>query len=208
MELKPFEGWPADALGWFRGLEENNNREWFQAHRSTYDNAVRGPLESLLAEVEEEFGDGKVFRPNRDTRFSADKSPYKLQIYAVVGGDYYVQLRREGLYAGGGLYAPDRDRLARVRQAIAADASGSELEGIVSTMNANGLEVMEGGALKTAPRGYPADHPRIGLLRLPHLAAGAMYSPEPWLHTPEAKDRIVDAWRGITPMLRWLKAYS
>ena len=66
--MQRFTGWPPEALEWFRELEQNNNREWFRANRKTYEGAVRGPLEALLDEVSDEFGDAKVFRPNRDTR--------------------------------------------------------------------------------------------------------------------------------------------
>lgn len=206
---QPFSGWPPEALGWFRELEANNNREWFHAHRPAYDEAVRGPLESLLAEVSDEFGDAKVSRPNRDTRFSPDKTPYKNRIYAVVGraaggGGWYVQLREEGLFAGGGLYAPDSKTVARVRAAIADDSTGPELEEVVAVMSNAGLRLFDEGALRTAPRGYPADHPRIELLRLKMYAAGTDHAAGPWLHTLEAKGRIVEAWRAVTPLLDWL----
>jgi uncharacterized protein (DUF2461 family) len=65
---------------------------------------------------------------------------------------------------------------------------------------------MEEDALKSAPRGYPVDHPRIDLLRLKHFAAGRVHPPQPWLHTAEAKDQIVDGWRSVTPLLEWLAA--
>jgi uncharacterized protein (TIGR02453 family) len=207
-ELQPFRGWPPDALTWFRELEANNTRAWFQANRATYDDAVRGPLESLLAEVEDEFGEGKVARPNRDTRFSKDKSPYKLQIYATIprakgGGGWYVQLTEGGLFAGGGMYMPDREARAALRAAIDDDKRGRRLERIVSSLEADGLHLMEYGGLKTAPRGYPADHPRVRFLRLGHLAAGIDHPIRKWLHTTAAKDRIVDAWRKLDPLMQW-----
>ena len=205
--MQQFTGWPPEALEWFRQLEHNNNREWFQANKKTYDEAVRGPLEALLEEVREEFGDAKVFRPNRDIRFSADKSPYKTAIYALLyhpGGGWYVSLNKEGIFTGGGLYGADRQHLAAVREAIADQESGGKLERIVEQMEKAGLELMTEGALKTAPRGYPADHPRIGLLRLPHLAGGIRLEEGPWLHTAEAKSRVLDGWRAVTPLLDWL----
>ncbi len=201
--LEPFSGWPNEAFRWFADLEANNNKAWFQANRSTYDTAVRGPLESLLAELQAEFGDARVTRPNRDIRFSADKSPYKTQIYAIVGGDYYVQLRAGGMFAGGGLYLPDRSLLEKVRAAMADESTGSELADIVAGLEGGGIALMEEGALKTAPRGYSADHPRIRFLRLPHLAAGAEFAPAKWMSTPEAKERIVDVWRRLGPLLAW-----
>ncbi len=206
--MQPFTGWPPEALEWLRGIEANNNREWFQAHKKTYEEAVRGPLEAFLEEVREEFGDAKVFRPNRDTRFSADKSPYKTRIYAAVydpsRGSWYVMLDKEGIFSGGGLYSPDREHLDRVRAAIADDSTGPELERAVEQMESNGVELMTEGSLKTAPRGYSVDHPRIRLLRLPHLAAGMRLEAGPWLHTAEAKERILQGWRGIAPLLDWL----
>lgn len=62
MNVAPFRRWPPEALAWFAGLEADNSRAWFQANRATYDAAVRGPFESLLAEAAEEFGDGSVTR--------------------------------------------------------------------------------------------------------------------------------------------------
>lgn len=211
MALQPFAGWPAESLDWFRDLEANNNREWFRSHRHTYDIAVRGPLESLLAEVAGEFGDGKVFRPNRDIRFSADKSPYKLEIYAVVpraegGGGWYVQLDKDGLFVGGGMYAPDRRTLATIRTAIDQETSGRELEQTVARLRTDGLAMMEYDSLKTAPRGYLPDHPRVELLRLKHFAAGVKHAPQPWLHSPEAKKHVVAGWHAVTPLLGWLAA--
>jgi len=204
----PFTGWPPAALEWFRGIEADNSRAWFHANRTIYDEAVRQPLESLLAEVADEFGEAKVFRPNRDTRFSADKSPYKTQAAATVGradgSSWYVQLGKDGLFVGGGLYHPERERLARIRAAIADDRAGAELERIIDQLRTAKLELLADESLRTAPRGYPVDHPRIGLLRLVHLAAGRSDPPRRWLHTSAAKDRVVDAWRSVTPLLDWL----
>jgi uncharacterized protein (TIGR02453 family) len=203
-----FEGWPPAALAWFDDLAANNSREWFHEHRATYDAAVRGPLELLLDEVRDEFGDGIVSRPNRDTRFSKDKTPYKLQIYARLpradGAVFYVSLRSEGLFVGGGVYLPDRSRLATMRAAIADDRTGAELARIVEALEGQGIELLEDGALKTAPKGYAVDHPRIRLLRLPHLAAGRLHPPGPWLHTRAALDRVVDGWRAVCPLVDWV----
>ena len=172
-----------------------------------YDGAVRGPLESLLAEVQDEFGEGKVARPNRDTRFSRDKSPYKLQVYATIpraegGGGWYVQLREDGLFVGGGLYAPDRAALAALRAAIDDERTGTGAR--AHRGGARGRRDRADGvrALKTAPRGYPADHPRIRLppARPPrgrHPAPGPAVAPhgsgQGPRHRPLAGARPVDA---------------
>jgi uncharacterized protein (DUF2461 family) len=70
-----FRGWPAEALEFFDGLAADNSRAYWTAHRDTYEQAVNGPMEELLAELAPEFGGPKLFRPNRDVRFSPDKSP-------------------------------------------------------------------------------------------------------------------------------------
>ena len=205
-----FRGWPPEALRWFDGLAAHNDRAWFADHRATYDDSVRGPMEALLGELALEFGEGIVSRPNRDVRFSKDKSPYKLRIYARVpqasGGLYYVDLRSEGLFVGGGVYLAERAELGRLRTAIADDRTGAELVSIVARLRSAGIDLMEDRALKTAPRGYPVDHPRIELLRLPSLAAGRLHPPRKWLGTRAAKDRVVDGWRAVTPLIDWISA--
>jgi uncharacterized protein (TIGR02453 family) len=206
-----FRGWPPATLAWFAGIEAHNTREWFQANRDVYEQAVRQPFLSLLAEVADEFGDGKLFRPHRDTRFSADKRPYKTAAAASIprdgSGGYYVHLEREGLYVGAGLYAPARDQLARARAAIADEKSGAKLATIVSRLAKTGMPMMQDDALKTAPKGYQADHPRADLLRLVHLAAIRSEPVRRWLHTRAAKDRIVAAWRACEPLLEWLDVH-
>src|SRR5258708_35624192 len=83
-----FRGWPEECQRFFIGLEFDNSKKYFDAHRTVYEEAVRGPMVALIESLEPEYGPGKVFRPNRDVRFSKDKSPYKTNIagYAGVGG--------------------------------------------------------------------------------------------------------------------------
>ena len=77
-----FTGWKGDFTGYFLELRANNNKAWFDAHRKTYDEAIKAPMVALLADLEPEFGPARrISRPNRDIRISADKSPYKLNIY-------------------------------------------------------------------------------------------------------------------------------
>jgi uncharacterized protein (TIGR02453 family) len=164
-----FRGFPAAAFAWFAGLEADNSRAWFAAHRDTYDAAVRGPLEDLLEHMADELGGGRVtlFRQHRDTRFSADKSPYKLTTYGVIGdrpdsdAALYAQLSRTGLYAATGYYQMAADQLERFRDAVADDTTGPPLEAIVEDVHAAGVETF-GEALKTAPRGGAPDHTREG----------------------------------------------
>ena len=75
-----FRGWPAEALEFYEGLEADNSKAYWTAHKDVYETVVLSPMKAIAAELAPEFGDGKVFRPNRDVRFSTDKSPYKTHI--------------------------------------------------------------------------------------------------------------------------------
>jgi uncharacterized protein (TIGR02453 family) len=202
-----FTGWPPEAMDWLAGIEANNSRDWFHANRATYDAAVRGPLEALLDDATDEFGEGKAFRPNRDTRFAADKSPYKTNVAAVIprpaGGAFYLSLSSSGLYVGAGYYMMGKDQLERFRAAVADDRTGPAVEQVVADLRARGLE-LGGEALTSAPRGYPKDHPRIELLRRKGLVAGREHPPRAWLHTRAAEGRVFDVWRAVAPMHGWL----
>jgi uncharacterized protein (TIGR02453 family) len=202
-----FRGWSDKAIDFYDGLEEDNSRDYWQAHKRVYDDAVKAPMEALLAELATEFGRGKIFRPNRDVRFSNDKSPYKTAIGATVGPGGYVQLSAAGLAVGSGMYAMAPDQLARFRQAVDTDRTGTEVAELVSAIRATGLEVTARDALKTAPRGYPKDHPRIELLRLKGLHTWKECPVAPWLATAKAKTRVVDALRRSRPLLDWLDSH-
>lgn len=80
-----FQGWPAAALGFYEGLEQDNSRACWTAHTAIYDEAVLGPMTELTDELTGEFGAVKIFRPYRDIRFSADKLPYRTELGATVG---------------------------------------------------------------------------------------------------------------------------
>lgn len=202
----PFKGWPAEALEFYEELAFENTKAWWLAHKAFYDEQVLGPMSALLAELEPDWGDGKIFRPYRDVRFSSDKSPYKTHIGATVG-DGYVQLSAEGLAAAAGMWEMGGDQLERYRSAVDDDATGGELGSLVADARGAGLEVMAHGALKTAPRGYPKDHPRIELLRYKGLATWRSWKPAAWLGTARAKDRVVGFFEDSVPIVDWLHTH-
>lgn len=211
-QVPPFHGWPIEAKGWFEDLEADNSRTWFHANKRTYDACVRQPIESFVAELEEQLGEagaGKVFRPNRDTRFSADKSPYKTAAAALItrpgGSGYYLQLSSAGLLTGAGTYGFDKQQLERYRAAVDHDRRGQALAGIVDGLVKAKYE-LGGEALTTAPRGYAKDHKRIALLRHKGLYAGRSHPWRKWVSTAEAKDRIMADWQTLNPLLDWLDA--
>lgn len=203
-----FGGWPEEALKFYEGLEADNSKSYWTSHKAVYEDKVLRPMEDLVEQLATEFGEPKIFRPYRDIRFSRDKTPYKTHIAATVGGTGYVQFSADGLAAGAGRWHMESDELARYRAAVAADRTGKELAAIVAAIEKAGHEVHSHEALKSAPRGYPADHPRIELLRYKGLTAWQGWPPEPWLHTPEAAEHVVAFLRTSRPLSAWLTAHA
>ncbi len=176
---------PADVrliLAFLRELAANNDRGWFEANRGRYEAAreaflgIVAELLSALAAIEELGGVSPkdcVFRINRDLRFSRDKSPYKTNMGALLGAggrkaglrSYYFHLEPAGAsMLAGGLYEPSPAELAAVREAIARDPKPLKriLAAPAFEREFGGLA---GDSLKTAPQGYPKEHPEIELLR-------------------------------------------
>lgn len=143
-----------------------------------------------------------LFRPYRDVRFARDKSPYKDQQGATVG-ENYVHVSAAGLFAAAGYHQMAADQVARFREAVDDDGTGPELEKVVQRLRESGYTV-GGDALKTRPRDYAADHPRIDLLKHRALAAWVEFGSPPWVHTAEAADRVASAWRDFAPLNAWL----
>ncbi|HEY8545176.1 MAG TPA: DUF2461 domain-containing protein [Acidimicrobiales bacterium] len=206
----PFTGFGPGAVAFYEELAANNTRAWWQAHRDRYEAEIRAPLEHLLADLADEFGEARVFRPQRDTRFSPDKSPYKTTAAATieaayeVGSSLYVQLSAEGLMTGAGLWHPARDQLARLREAIDDPRTGTELEELLAGLRDRGVTIEAHESLRTAPRGYPKDHRRIELLRMKGLTGIVRHPPADWLQTPKARDVVAGGWRSLRPLHEWL----
>ena len=199
-----FKGWSTKAVEFFEGLEMDNSKSYWHANKSVYDEKVRRPMEELLDELAKEFGEGKIFRPNRDIRFSLDKSPYKTNIAGTLSKGGYISFSPEGLGVGSGMYMPMPDQLDRLRKAIVDDKTGKALEALLHKVRADGIEVSAHEELKTAPKGYPKDHPRIELLRMKGLITWKQWPVGAWLRTAKAKDRIVDVLHAAKPVNAWL----
>jgi uncharacterized protein (TIGR02453 family) len=160
-------------------------------------------MEQLLAELAPQFGQGRVYRPYRDVRFSRDKTPYKTTISASLERGY-ISLSADGLDAGTGMYMPAADQLERYRRAVAEDATGAQIDKLGAKLTKAGIELTAHEVLKTVPRGYPKDHPRAELLKLKGLVTWQHWPVEPWLFTNEAKRKIVAFLKACAPVERWL----
>ena len=200
-----FTGWRGDFRGFFLGLKMNNSKAYFEAHRRQYEQEVKGPMVALLADLEPEFGPARLSRPNRDIRFSADKSPYKTNIYASTSGGY-VALDAEGLMVGGGRYEMDTAQLARFRDAVAASTSGTKLVAIIAALREKGYDV-GGQELKRVPSPHPQDHQRGDLLRHKRLIYWRRWPAGKWIAMAAARERVAQAWKDGANLNAWLARY-
>ena len=199
-----FTGFPRDAFSFWKGLERNNNREWFQAHKTTYEQSVRRPMQLLIEELKPLYGAGKLSRINKDMRFAKEK-PYKNYLATGLGGAY-VSFSQQGLWVGSGMYKPEPAALRRLREAIADDASGRELSAIIASLKRKGFDVDTHARLEATPRGYDATHPRADLLRMKDIFAGKLFGPSD-ASSSTVLDGVVKAIDDVEPFRFWLREH-
>lgn len=197
-----FSGIPFAALDFYEGLEADNSKTYWNQHKDIYEASVKGPVTALAESLAPEFGAVYLFRPYRDLRFSPDKRPYKEHQGATVGVHYF-HVDAAGLFAATGYYQMSSGQVARYRAAVDDEAPGKALENIVAGLRSAGYEV-GGEQLKTKPRDYPAEHPRIDLLRHKALVTWISFGSPGWLTTPAAADHVASAWRDMAPLQTWL----
>lgn len=206
-----FDGFPVAALDFYDDLEIDNTKSFWEAHKHVYTESVLAPMKALTAALAEEFGPAKIFRPYRDVRFSKEKVPYKTHQGAFVAvapqTGYYLEVSPRGVRTGGGCYWFEPERLAAFRAAIDHDRFGSDLEKRLATATRKGYEV-GGERLKTKPRGYETDHPRIDLLRHKSLTLGRVIGFEPVIHTPDLLAQVQADWRAIRPVTEWIAEHA
>ena len=212
--VSAFTGFPVAALDFYDDLEVDNTRSFWEKHKPVYTESVRQPMTALCEALAPEFApDGqsaKVFRPYRDVRFAKDKTPYKTHQGAFVAAGpatgWYVEISARGLRVGAGFYEASGERLARIREAMADDKSGPKLQRVLRKLEKDGFEI-SGERLKTSPRGYDADHPRIELLRHKQLFAGKSFGFE-GLDSPDVLDRVRGDWRALRPLVEWVATHA
>ncbi|HRB02957.1 MAG TPA: DUF2461 domain-containing protein [Ilumatobacteraceae bacterium] len=205
-----FTGFPDEAFDFYERLAADNSRPFWQANKSVYEQSVRGPMVALT-EALGEYGPFQIFRPYRDVRFAKDKTPYKENIAAVGetegGASLYIQMGAGGILTGCGYYGMAADQLERFRAAIDADATGSELARLGTAVEAKGQRLGAMSELKTAPRGFPKDHPRIEFLRRKGLFAAQDWPLAKWMHTKQVVTKITTAWAVARDLTDWLDAH-
>jgi uncharacterized protein (TIGR02453 family) len=206
-----FTGFGERAVDFFDGIIADNSKAYWTDNRDIYESDVRTPMLALLAELSAEFaemGQAKVFRPYRDVRFAKDKSPYKTHCGGVIerargAGACYLQIGADGLRAGGGSFHMWPKQLARYRTAVAEERRGGSLAMVLDRLTSAGWQV-RGDQLRTAPRGFTADHPRIDLLRRKAVYAMVGWEPDDALHDRRTLERVRAAWRELRPLNEWV----
>lgn len=210
-----FQGFPPEFFAFYEGLEKDNSKDYWNARKDDWEQYVREPTQQIMAELEPRFGQLRSFRPQQDTRFTADKSPYKLWTavtstpQAVGGVGYFVRIEASGLRAAAGAMVLASDQVDRFRTAVVNDMSGAEFTDIAAELAARDLPVSSGRApeLKRVPSGYPADHPRAEYLRWKGAVVIREYHRAGWMHTREALDRVREVWEAAEPLKQWIDRY-
>ncbi|WP_182378031.1 DUF2461 domain-containing protein [Nocardioides sp. WS12] len=205
--MAEFTGFPEAALDFYDDLEVDNTKSFWEAHKDVYATEVKAPMVALTDALAQEFGAAKVFRPYRDVRFAKDKTPYKNHQGAFVGvgpaTGWYVEVAAPGVRVGGGVYEMAGERLAAMREAMADDKTGPALARILGDLERGGFGIA-GDRLKTVPRGYDKEHPRIDLLRMKTVLGMREYGFEPFIHTADLLDRVREDWRRLRPLVNWI----
>jgi uncharacterized protein (TIGR02453 family) len=171
-----------DAAGFLGQLKKNNNRDWFKAHKSDFDSAIKFPADIFCAEVADGLSSiagfdisGKVFRQHRDVRFSKDKTPYNTHLHMGFFGSggnttpgFYFALEADKVIVGGGCIGFEKQALVDYRDRVAG-AEGAVLTKLLTSYEKQGWR-LDDPELKRVPSGYDKDHERGTLLRRKGLA--------------------------------------
>ena len=208
------------VLQFLDDLAANNNREWFKAHRKAYEESrekisfITDVLINEIRKFDPEIPPMEpkhcMFRIFRDVRFSADKRPYKTNFGSFIapGGrksmraGYYFHIEPGGSFAGGGIYMPPADALKAIRRQ--AEEHGDEFLDLINAPDFKTVyPQMMDHQLKTAPRGYPKDHPQIDLLRYKSFAFSTKIDNKVLLNG-DFIGETVRAFRALSPVNRWL----
>lgn len=208
----PFTGFDPDAFAYFRELHLDNTKAFWEANRHRYEEHVKAPLLALATELAGAFGEGHLYRPYRDVRFSKDKRPYKERAALSFGGrgpsavgGQYIQIAADGLFIGVGSYMMQPEHLAFYRRAVSDDLHGARLEEIVADLLAAGYAI-EGETLVRTPRPYDKDHPRADLLKRKGIFAATFWPQDEWMYQETALERVAATFAGAEPLATWLRA--
>jgi uncharacterized protein DUF2461 len=209
-DLPTFTGWPTDGPAFLAELADDNTRAFWTENVHRYRSALLEPTRALAAALTDEFGPPRVFRPHIDRRYRPNADPYRIDTGITVAGPggtpYAAVLSVQGLTVQVGYQVFDPGQLRRYRQAVDGPA-GEALEEVLGALRRDDLVPGDVPALTGRPRGCPADHPRLVLLRLRGLYVDRAWPAGEWLGTAEPLERVATAWRTARPLADWLDAH-
>jgi len=214
-----FPGFPAEALTFFRALKRNNNREWFQPRKELFETKVKAPMLVLVEALNGELAkfapdyiaDPKkaVYRIYRDTRFSADKTPYKTHLAAIFprrGGDrgsapgFFFSISAKEIGVAGGVYEPPPEHMLAIRTWLAENHAAFRK---IARGPEKLMGKLQGESLTRVPKGFPADHPAADLIKMKCWLYHVTLDPK-IATTPKILPELVKRFKALTPVLEEL----
>ena len=223
-----FTGFPDEGIQFLHDLRDNNHKDWFDAHKSIYQKSVQAPAVALVATLGEQLhahfpqitydtrtnGGGSMMRIYRDTRFSADKTPYKTNVAMMFTADakgrmeqpgFGLQISGEAVELVAGLFQFSKPALEAYRQAVIDDTQGAALAAAVAQVMSSGEYTLGGETYKRVPTGYDAQHPRAGWLKYSGLHVFAPALPIDVARDATLVDVAVGHFRHMAPIQVWLE---
>ncbi|MDL1893883.1 DUF2461 domain-containing protein [Sphingobacteriales bacterium CHB3] len=219
----PFEGFPKSGIDFLKRLKKNNSREWFQKHKTEYEENVKFPMQCLIAGLRDRLRDEipeldfnpkrSIFRIYRDVRFSKNKAPYKTNIAASFElkgkkkttdtPGLYVGIEPGSVFVGGGMYMPGGEQLKAIRKAI-VEHPDEFLAVVEDKRFKRTFGGIMGENLQKAPLGFPKDHPMIEHLKHKQWFVGKEWESESVCYTKKFEKTAAALLLETMPLVRWL----
>jgi len=205
---------PTSTLKFIKDLQKNNNRDWFNENKPRYQEEIEffknfaNTLNDEMSKIDH-IERCRTHRIYRDTRFSKDKTPYKRHLSggltratARLRGGYYFHIEPGNSVIAGGFWAPSPPDLKRIRQEIAAD--DKSLRKIINAANfKKTFGTLDGKKVKTAPRGYPKDHPAIDLLQYKQYIVHRNFTDKE-VTDPKFAKEVVKTYKALRPFFNYM----
>lgn len=225
--MATFSGFPPAAMQFLFDLAGNNNRDWFEAHKDDYTRLVRDPALAFISTLGERLktlspglrydtstnGSGSLMRIYRDTRFSADKTPYKTNVGIIFweggvkkmeGASFYFHMEPGSVMMHAGIYMFPKPMLDAYREAVLHEKRGAALDEAAAAVRAAGDYSIGGEHYKRVPKGLPAEHPRADWLRYNGLTATAPPLSLDVVESAALVDACFEHCRAMRPIQAWL----
>ena len=215
-----FPGFPAEGLEFLRKLKRNNRREWFQPRKEIFEATVKAPMIELVEAVNAELlkfapdhiNDPKkaIYRIYRDTRFSADKTPYKTHIAAVfpprgmhreASAGFYFHISESQVGVAAGSYMPGPEQLLAIRNWLATNHATFRK----AVAAAKGMGKLQGSTLTRPPKGFDAAHPAIDLLKMKQWVFWEQIDLK-IAASPKVVGELVKRFRAVAPVVKMLNS--